>query len=239
MIKKLLNLTFTLGKIKDIDIKIHWSFIAVIFLVITIGQDQYLNSGGKVQFYITFAILFFSVVLHELGHAITAKYLDVKPKDVIISAVGGIARIESLKDKPAKEVLISSAGPVMNLIIFLVSLLYVLVITKEYIQISELNTFIYTDYFSVAYKIGFINLLFFALNLIPAFPMDGGRILRALLALRIGNKKATKIAANVGRIVALIFFVTGAIYRIPGLVAVSTLVYIMAAREAFVDLKKH
>lgn len=237
MVKKILNKTFTIGQIKGIDFKIHWSFVFVVFLVIIIGQDKYLNSGGRTQFFITFTILFFSVILHELGHVIAAKYLNVIPKDIIISALGGIARIESLKDKPKKEVLISSAGPLMNLILFLASLLYVLLISKEFIQISELNTFIYTDYFSIVYKIGFINLLFFILNLIPAFPMDGGRVLRALLSIKFGNIKATKIASHVGRIVALIFFIIGAIYRVPGLIAVSSLVYIMAAREAFIDIK--
>jgi Zn-dependent protease len=236
VLQKILNKTITLCQIKGIDFKIHWSFIIVIVLVLFVGSDQYLNTGGTRQFFITFAILFFSVLIHELGHAITAKYLGVKPKDIIISALGGLARIESLKDKPEKEVLISSAGPIMNLILFLGSLFYVLVISKENIQISELNTFIYTDYFSIGYKIGFINLLFFILNLIPAFPMDGGRILRALLSIRLGNYKATKIASVIGRLVALFFFVVGAIYRIPGLIAVSALVYIMAAREAIVDL---
>jgi len=236
VLQKILNKTITLCQIKGIDFKIHWSFIIVIILVLFVGSDQYLNKGGSRQFFITFIILFFSVFIHELGHAITAKYLGVKPKDIIISALGGLARIESLKDKPEKEVLISSAGPIMNLILFLSSLFYVLVISKENIQISELNTFIYTEYFSIVYKIGFINLLFFILNLIPAFPMDGGRILRALLSIRLGNHKATKIASIIGRLVALFFFVVGAIYRIPGLIAVSALVYIMAAREAIIDL---
>jgi len=209
----------------------------VVILVIYIGNNQNLNESGTRHFFIAFLILFFSVFIHELGHSITAKYLNIKPKDIIISALGGLARIESLKDKPEKEVLISMAGPFMNLILFLGSLIYVLLITKEAIQISELNTFIYTDFFSIGYKIGLINLLFFTLNLVPAFPMDGGRILRAILSIKYGNSKATKIASIIGRLIALFFFILGAIYRFPGLIVISALIYILAAREALLDLE--
>ena len=231
MLKSLLYKSFSIGKIKGIEFKIHWSFIFLIFLCGVLIYNQNLDNRASIQFILLFVTLFLSVFLHEFGHAITAKYLNVKPKDVIISALGGLARIESLKDYPKKEILIASAGPFVNFIIFIISLIYILTCTEEYIQIGEVNTFLFTDYFSIAYKIGLINLLLFGLNLIPAFPMDGGRILRAFLSLKYKSPVATKIACTISRIIALGFFILGAYTRNYSLLLISALVYLMAVRE--------
>lgn len=237
MLSNYIYKSFLLGKVKGIEFRIHWSFIALLLASIYFIILENKSTGAHL-FIEIFSILFISVVIHELGHALSAKYLEIKPKDIIISALGGLARIESLKDKPKKEIIIAFSGPLANLIIFLFALLYVLFFTKEFIQISSIDTLLYTDYFSIAYKIGIVNFSLFSLNLIPAFPMDGGRILRGLLSLKLGSQKGTTIASLIGRMIALIFFILGVIFHQYGLIAISSLVYLMAARESYVDLNQ-
>ncbi|MBT8231579.1 MAG: hypothetical protein HKO66_00110 [Saprospiraceae bacterium] len=179
-----------------------------------------------------------SVLLHEFGHAIVAKKLGIIPKDIIISALGGLSRLNTMKEHPRKEIIIAFAGPFLNLVIAIIAFLYVIIFTDQYFQISSLDTFLFTDYFGIPFKIAAINLILFLFNLVPAFPMDGGRILRGLFSLKFGYKKATVLASTIGRFIALGFFIIGAINRFYILIFLSGLIYIMAAREGFIHKKR-
>ena len=191
-------------------LKLHWSFALLLAYVLfnVVTNDSFTIVG-------IVAFLFLCVVLHEYGHALMAKRFKVNTKDIILSPIGGVARLERLPEKPAQELVIALAGPAVNLLLASL-LLLVLVLTGfdwNTVQNPGVVTPDFTDYLVIGL---YINVMLFGFNLVPAFPMDGGRVLRSLLALKYGRSKATQIAGWVGRIIALFLlptdFIIGIIY---------------------------
>lgn len=195
--------TLTIGRFFNIPLKIHWSFILLLaYVLFNVIANNSLVFLGYVGF------LFFCVVLHEYGHAIAAKMYGVKTKDIILSPIGGVARLETLPEKPLQELIIAFAGPLVNLILAIALLITLYLTNFEWIWVEKPGIYEADihDYLIVGL---YINLLLFGFNLIPAFPMDGGRIFRALLSMRFGRAKATRIAGWAGRIIALAFVLYG------------------------------
>src|SRR6185295_18780868 len=166
------------------------------------------------------------VVLHEFGHALTARRYGVTTRDITLLPIGGVARLDRFPRRPSQEVAIALAGPAVNVVI--AALLY------GYMRFSP-NLYDWSDPHllerSFVARLFFFNVVVTVFNLIPAFPMDGGRVLRALLAMRLEYVRATRIAANVGQGLAFLFGVLG-LFGNPMLILIALFVFIGAGQES-------
>jgi len=214
-----MNTSFRIARVFGIPIKIHWTFILLLAWVVYISQS---GSSGQWNWEqmgrtgLLVAALFFCVVLHELGHALTARRYDIQTRSILLLPIGGLAVLDRLPEKPMQELLVALAGPLVN---FALALLFlpVLLIMQPY-GLSELlsallhpeRSNVFLD-FQVSETVRFlflmvmINVFVGAFNLLPVFPMDGGRILRALLATRLSRLQATRIAVFTGQALVLVF----------------------------------
>jgi Zn-dependent protease len=143
------------------------------------------------------------VVLHELGHAQMARYFGIRTRDITLYPIGGVARLERLSEKPVEELLIALAGPAVNVVIaaLLIPPVVVLSMHAGFATLWDSGL----GFFLV--NLLFANLLLVGFNLLPAFPMDGGRVLRAVLAMPLGRLRATEVAAKVGLVMAVLMAV--------------------------------
>ncbi|MCB2209445.1 site-2 protease family protein [bacterium] len=220
-----MNSSLKLGKIAGIDLKIHMTF----FLLLIFTAFSTLFSGGTTVTMLTelafILALFLFVILHELGHALVARRFGYPTQDIVLLPIGGMARME-LPDKPGQELLVALAGPLVNLLLagaFLVGLLLSGFFTQP-LSVSLLTENIWM-------RLTTVNITLALFNLIPAFPMDGGRVLRALLASRMNRVKATQTAATVGKVIAIIMGIVG-FFLNPWLVITALFIWWGANREA-------
>jgi len=212
-----------------IPVHLHWSF-GLIFLYATwIGYSNQMGMMGTIWLMGFFVALFGCVLLHEYGHSLTAKRYGVNTQDIILTPIGGIARLERMPEKPAQELLVAIAGPMVNVVIAILLLGLSKLIFRgdswEMFQwfLDQQFSFSAGESSDVIEETGIepTGLLFYMpvllatnialvlFNLIPAFPMDGGRVLRALLAMRLGRVRATRVAAIVGQVIAVLFVAFG------------------------------
>ena len=183
-----------LGNFAGIDVYIHATFLLLIGWV---GFSHWLEhqSWAQVLNGILFILaLFVCVILHEYGHALTARKYGIKTRDITIYPIGGVARLERMPEKPLEELWVALMGPAVNVVIAggLFAYLY---LTSSLVPVSELTI----ASGSFLERLMGVNISLVLFNLIPAFPMDGGRVLRALLAMKLDYVKATQIAANIGQ----------------------------------------
>jgi len=230
---------YRMGIIAGIPLKVHWSFGLLISFIVFLIYSKGLTPNEAFWFILMIVGLFVSVILHELGHAMAAKYYGIKTQDIIISPIGGIARLEFLPIKPIQEFVVALSGPTVNIIIALIIFL------SKYSYFMERNI-VPNDYDLFNGLTGWIHFLFsmnlalFAFNLIPAFPMDGGRIIRALLAMKMEKYSATVLAARIGQVLAVGFVIIGIFNLNPILAFIGVFVFSMAQREVSIagqDLK--
>ena len=219
------------GRAFGIDVKVHWTFL---LLLAFFGFTAYQNSGSLGSALVTVGVilaLFVCVLLHEYGHSLVAQRLGIEIADITLLPIGGLARLKSLPEKPWDEVKIAIAGPLVNVVLaplfFGVALLLGGGLTMppnilEGVQ-SAAQVFVY---------LGFINVALVVFNLIPAFPMDGGRVLRGLLATRLGPVRATDISSAVGQFFAAAFFLIGLLSGNLLLALVAVFIFFGAGGEA-------
>lgn len=200
-------------------------YIHITFLLLPILF--YINSGIKGTFLVLF--VFSCVTFHELFHSLTARHFGVRVRGITLFPIGGVASITSYPRKPSQEFLISLAGPSFNIIFSLV-LFYPLyrILGPEVLFKPSLRSWPHT----VAYAF-WVNPSLALFNLLPAFPMDGGRILRAFLAQRIGLRRATEIAVGIGHFFALAFGFFGITHGNFMLVIIAIFIYMAASSEEF------
>jgi Zn-dependent protease len=206
-------------RVAGVDIDIHWSFSFIILWVLM--QSAYENRAllNTILFLGVVLLAFACMLLHELGHAMMALSLNVHVRKIILLPFGGVAQIQSVPEKPHYELLIASAGPLVNLaiVIALVPLLILIggLSLADYIMSSPvtilhammLSFFQQSNWTGLIVLLIVINAILFAFNLIPVLPMDGGRILRTSLALFFSYLRATQITVVLGYIIACLFMV--------------------------------
>jgi Zn-dependent protease/predicted transcriptional regulator len=216
-----------IGKAFGIKIFIHWTFLILVFWII---QMQILQKHGlkEILWNIAFVFAVFAcIVLHELGHALTAKRFNATTRDIILLPIGGLARIENLPEKPMQELLVAVMGPAVNIAISAV--LFVILQVSNAFPASIRNVDITQTNF--LFQLFSINIFLALFNFIPAFPMDGGRVLRALLSLKLPRVKATRFAAYTGQFIAILFVILGFSYS-PMLMFIGFFIFLGAHVEA-------
>lgn len=216
--------SITLVRIAGTEIRIHLTFF-LLLLWFAISGYQVAGWEGALDSTLLILAVFGCVVLHELGHVLTARRYGITTPDITLLPIGGLARFSRMPEKPSEEVIISIAGPLVNLVI-----VGILVLFGADLSLNPDNITTYGQGFIS--QLAVINLYLFAFNLIPAFPMDGGRILRAILAFRMNRRRATEIAAHIGQLLAFVFVAAGLIWGNLLLVFVAVFVYLAATAES-------
>ncbi|MEO8351982.1 MAG: site-2 protease family protein [Chthoniobacteraceae bacterium] len=218
-----------IARIAGIDVKIHVTFL----LLLGFLGFAFYNAGGMtaaVESVFFICLVFFCVLLHEFGHAMAARRYGIHTPDITLLPIGGIARLERMPDKPAEEVVVAIAGPLVNVAI--AAVLYPLVSGHLDWRVLERGG---GDMLS---RLFMTNIALVMFNLIPAFPMDGGRVFRALLAMRMDYARATNIAASVGQFIAIAGGLIALMHQQPMLVLIAAFIYFAAQNEAsFAQMK--
>jgi Zn-dependent protease/CBS domain-containing protein len=218
--------SITIARIAGSEIRIHLTFL---ILLAWIGIAQYLAGGaGAALDSIAFVVAVFAcVALHELGHAMAARRYGISTPDITLLPIGGLARLSRVPENPAEEIVIALAGPAVNVLIAII-LVVVFGARFEPVSMAEIENPTY----GFVTRLAVVNIFLVLFNLIPAFPMDGGRVLRAVLALRLGRRKATELAARIGQALAFGFGFLGLITGNVILVFIAIFVYLAAAAES-------
>ena len=215
-----------LGNFAGIDVYVHATFLLLIGWV---GYSHWLENQlwSEVFSGILFILaLFACVVLHEYGHALTARKYGIKTRDITLYPIGGVARLERMPEKPVEELWVALMGPAVNVVIA-AALFTFLYLTNSLVPLSDLTV----ASGSFLERLMMINISLVLFNLIPAFPMDGGRVLRAFLAMRMDYVRATQIAATIGQGMALLFGLIG-LFGNASLLFIAFFIWIGASQEA-------
>jgi len=219
--------SLNIGSVAGTAIRVHVTFL--LFLAWIFGVS-YIAGGPQAAWsgLLFMVLLFLCVLLHEFGHILTARSFGVKTPDVILLPIGGVSRLERIPEKPSEEFLIAIAGPLVNVAITAL----LVVVAGANLQLNRLATLDISGG-GLLDQLAAVNLFLAVFNLIPAFPMDGGRVLRALLATRLGYVHATEIAAMIGQWVAFALGFLG-LFGNPLLIFIAIFVYLAASAEAHV-----
>jgi len=220
-----------IASVAGIPIRIHATFL---LFIVWLFWASYARGGGAqaVQGVGFILSAFACVLLHELGHALMGRRFGVVTRDITLLPIGGVARLDRIPQKPAQELAIAFAGPLVNVVIAAALFLF-LYVSSGVVVLGD-PTLLERSFVARLFSFNVIVTVF---NLIPAFPMDGGRVLRALLAMRLDYVRATRIAANVGQAIALLFGLLG-LFGNPVLLFIAVFVFIGAGQEsAFVQMR--
>lgn len=217
--------SLNIGTVAGTVVRIHLTFL--LFLA-WIFAATYASGGAATAWngLLFMVLLFLCVLLHEFGHIFTARAFGVTTPYVTLLPIGGVAQLDRIPEEPGQEFLIAIAGPLVNVVITIV----LVVVFGAHLQASAAGA---VDNIAIPLvdRLAAVNLFLALFNMIPAFPMDGGRVLRALLATRFGFVRATGIAASIGQFVAFALGFIGLMYN-PILIFIAIFVYLAASSEA-------
>lgn len=221
-----------LGKVFGIPIAIHWTFFILVIWIV--GMNVYKGQPIDIAIWSGLFIIsiFACVILHELGHALAAKRFGIVTKSILLLPIGGVASLEKIPEEPKKEIFVALAGPFVNMIISTLIFVY-LFYRGELLPEKFMTSTITYDNFLIFLMIANVFLGLF--NLTPAFPMDGGRILRALFAFKMDRLSATEMASKVTSVFAIIFVLIG-IFNNPMLVFIALFI-LLGSREEYEAVK--
>ncbi len=217
-----MKLSFKIGSAWGIPIELHLTFILLILAVL--GYAVYFND---IYSFTLIVFLFVFVLFHELAHSVVARRYGIKVRKIVLYPIGGVSEIEEIPENPSIEWRMAISGPLTSVILgaALLAINYVVPLPPFHPSSLVLSS---GNLFS---DLGYLNLLLGAFNLIPAFPMDGGRVFRALLAERMKFSEATKYAAYIGRIFGIIMVIVGLLFNFV-LILIGVFIYIGASEEA-------
>jgi Zn-dependent protease/predicted transcriptional regulator len=225
-----MNNSINLFRLFGIKVKIHITFL---LLPLLIGLGVLYSQGplNALRAVIFIFFIFTCVTFHELTHSLVAQHFKIKVRSITLLPIGGVASMEKMPDKPKEEFLMAVAGPMFNIVLAAV-LFYPLYLffNKDLAQISPAHAGFQSWKATILYMY-WVNPILAVFNLVPAFPMDGGRALRALLASRIGLSKATRIAVSIGHVFAVIFGILGFMGGNIFLIVIAFFVYMAASQE--------
>ena len=241
--------SWRIATVAGIGIYVHVTFLILVVWI----AGVYFSHGGAaaaVGGLLFLAVLFGTVVLHELGHALAARRYGIPTRDITLLPIGGVARLERMPRDPRQELVVALAGPAVNVVLALICLAALVAIVgvagfakaflsgideleflagreadAEFARIPALGIAFFSQWLAV-------NVVLAVFNLLPAFPMDGGRVLRALLAMRMDYVRATRMAAGIGVLMAFLFGLLGLFGGNPILIFIALFVYIGATSEA-------
>jgi Zn-dependent protease len=213
-----------LGKLFGIDLYVHGTFW---LLPLFVMFANYGTGFDRVAFEVLFVFgVFACVALHEVGHALAAAAYGIRTRDITLYPVGGVASLERMPEKPWQEIVVSLAGPAVNVVIaagLFVGLLAGELLLPWAYGADALEAF--------AVRLFWANVILCAFNMLPAFPMDGGRVLRALLSIRMSRLRATEAAAKVGTLMAVAFLAAGVVWGALSLILVAVMVWMLGQAE--------
>ena len=217
--------SFPIGTVKGTVIRLHVTFL---LFLLWIGVSHYAQGGQRAAFegVLFISLLFGCVLLHEFGHVFAARRYGVQTPDITLLPIGGVARLERIPEKPSEELVVALAGPAVN-----VTIAALLFLVLGGLPSMDDGTQVQNPGVGLLGRLAWVNISLVVFNLIPAFPMDGGRVLRALLASRLGYARGTRIAAGVGQAVAFALGLAG-LFGNPLLIFIALFVYMGAASEA-------
>ncbi|HMQ58455.1 MAG TPA: site-2 protease family protein [Rhizobiaceae bacterium] len=218
--------SFGIGRVFGSEIRIHLTFF---LLLAWIGIAAFQQGGQQaaIESLIFIIAIFACVVLHELGHAVAAKRYGIATPKITLLPIGGVAELERMPENPREEIVVALAGPAVNVVIAAI-LIFILGASVS----GDAMTALEDPRNNFLARLASVNVILVLFNLIPAFPMDGGRVLRALLAMRYPRTRATAIAARIGQFAAFAFGFLGLIGGNPLLIFVAIFVYLAAAGES-------
>lgn len=215
-----------LGRWAGIDVYLHVTFLLLLGIVGLLYWREEPTLASVASGVGFFLAVFGCVLLHEFGHALMARRYGVRTRDITLLPIGGVARLERMPDKPVQELWVALAGPAVNVVIAAL-LLAVLALTGGGFQ-SERLTFAEG---AMLERLLLVNVFIVGFNLLPAFPMDGGRVLRSLLAMRMDYARATQIAGTLGQVMAVLFVIAGFLLSHIMLMVIAFFVWVGAAQE--------
>lgn len=218
--------SWRIGKLAGIGIYVHATFLLLILFILFMNWRQGKSLETATEGILFILAIFGCIVLHELGHALAARHYGIRTRDITLLPIGGLARLERMPDIPIQELWVALAGPAVNAAIAgaILGISFLLGIRPELAAFRWAGG-------SFLNKLMVVNFWLLAFNLIPAFPMDGGRVLRALLATRWDYSRATLAAARVGQAIALLFGFAGLLTD-PFLVFIALFVWVGAEQES-------
>ncbi len=221
-----------LGKISGIPLYMHWTFPLLILYFVYDGLSRGMDAVGLMWLVGFILTIFVCVILHELGHSLSARWYGIDTEDITLLPIGGVARLRSMPRKPWREIVVALMGPAVNVVIAAGLFGYFWLSSKSLFQgVPEEGDELIINATNFLPLLFFTNTFLVIFNMIPAFPMDGGRVLRGLLAIRFSRVRATQIASILGRICAVGFAVWSFVSGSPVLMLIAFFVYFTATQE--------
>ncbi|MEZ7500114.1 site-2 protease family protein [Flavobacterium sp. Arc3] len=219
---------FKIGKVAGINLFVHWTFSLLIAFIIFINYRTGYNAVQILWSVVFVLCVFITVIMHELGHALAAKNYGIQTKDITLLPIGGLARLDRMPEKPLEELVVAFAGPMVNIFLAIITGIFITLPDSPEALAAQLSAGVNASNFFLNFYI--VNIVLAVFNLIPAFPMDGGRVLRALLSFKFKRHVATRIAARIGQFIAVGFIFLG-FFSNPFLIVIGLFVIIAAQME--------